>query len=60
MKHSFDISNFIFIFQVAEQLDLLEFYVQKKFDKKLDDAMKVLSHLSNKTRAAIQQHVSHD
>lgn len=42
------------VFQVGEQLDLLDLYVQKIFDKKLDDAMKALTELGNKTRSTIQ------
>lgn len=49
----FDLDN-LFIWQVGEQLDLLDLYVQKIFDKKLDDAMKVLTDLGNKTRSTIQ------
>ncbi|XP_031617598.1 baculoviral IAP repeat-containing protein 5-like [Contarinia nasturtii] len=39
---------------VGEQLDLLDLYVQKVFDKKLDEAKKVLTELGSKARAVIQ------
>lgn len=40
--------------QVSEQLDLLDLYIQKVFDKKVEEAMKVLTDLGNKTRTLIQ------
>lgn len=40
--------------QVGEQLDLMDSYVQKQFDQKLEKARKALSQLGTKARTQIQ------
>lgn len=40
--------------QVGEQLDLLDLYVQKVIDKKLEEAMKQLNELGENARTTVQ------
>lgn len=49
-----NVNTYITLPQVGEQLDLMDAYVQKQFDNKLEKARKVLTQLGTKARTHIQ------